>query len=473
MYSISDNPVLHNFEMISRIPRGSGNEKAVSDYIKGWAENLGLSVSQDKISNLIITKPASAGFETHPPVMLQAHLDMVCEKNNSSSHDFTKDPILLKTEGDWLMSACGTTLGADNGIGVAAAMTILEDRELKHPSLEVVFTVQEESTFAGVENVDVSLLRSRRMINLDNAVEHELIVGSCGGTGIEFKLPLEREREMPEGCGAFRIRLSGLKGGHSGGDIHRGRGNAIALLLRVIERAGLRTVSVLGGTNRLAIPREAEAVVLANEETVRNAVSEAESSMKKEYASAAPDLELTYEPAEASFPLTEESFKKLAAVIRLCPNGIVQMNGGFEGLVESSNNIGILRTDEDSMTAEMEVRGAYRSTVEYIVQSVQMLADITGAEMHCFNGYAPWEPGAGSELRTLAVGTFREVFGEQMKEIAVHAGLECGTFAERIEGLDMISTGPDCHSFHSPEERVSIISVERFYMFLIALLEKL
>ena len=168
MYSISDNPVLHNFEMISRIPRGSGNEKAVSDYIKGWAENLGLSVSQDKISNLIITKPASAGFETRPPVMLQAHLDMVCEKNNSSSHDFTKDPILLKTEGDWLMSACGTTLGADNGIGVAAAMTILEDRELKHPSLEVVFTVQEESTFAGVENVDVSLLRSRRMINLDN-----------------------------------------------------------------------------------------------------------------------------------------------------------------------------------------------------------------------------------------------------------------------------------------------------------------
>jgi len=261
--NILNHEVISLFAQLSQIPRESGNEKAVSDWIRGWAEERSLQVKQDEIWNLVIKKNASQGYEDHPAVLMQAHIDMVCEKDRDSTHDFTKDPIELDFDGEWIRSADGTTLGADNGIGVAAAMAILDDDTLAHPPLEVVFTVQEETTFAGAETVDVSDCSAMQMINLDHADERELIVGSCGGTGVEFTMPLAREEEAPQGFEAFHIRLTGLQGGHSGEDIHRGRGNAISLLLRFLESPGLKVISMTGGTNRLAIPREAEAIVLA------------------------------------------------------------------------------------------------------------------------------------------------------------------------------------------------------------------
>ncbi|MGX8773471.1 MAG: aminoacyl-histidine dipeptidase [Bacillota bacterium] len=472
--NIMNHVVLKLFSDISAIPRESGNEKAISDWIKGWAQERGLEASQDDIWNLIIRKPASAGYEDHPPVLMQAHIDMVCEKNSDSTHDFAKDPIELEFDGEWIRAANGTTLGADNGIGVAAAMAVLDDDKLQHPPLEVVFTVQEETTFAGAATVDISECEATRMINLDHADERELVVGSCGGTGVEFTMPLEREADIPEGMKAFKIRLSGLQGGHSGEDIHRGRGNAISLLLRLLEAPELKTVSIHGGTNRLAIPREAEAVVLAADgDTVDRCVSDAKAIFRKEYSGTAPDLEIDAAAAEAEAPLTEESFKKLAAVLRLYPNGIVQMNGNLEGLVESSDNIGIVAADGGEMKLTSEVRGAYRTTVDDIVKTIEALADMVGAETRCFDGYVPWEFAAESELRPLAVNTYKELYGGEMKELALHAGLECGFFAEKKPGMDIISIGPDCRSFHSPEERVRAESVVHFYELLKAVLAEL
>ena len=466
--------VINLFRQLSRIPRESGREQAVSDWIKEWAEERGMQVTQDGIWNLLIRKPASEGYEDHAPVMMQAHIDMVCEKNSDSAHDFSKDPIEFSFDGEWLTSADGTTLGADNGVGVAAALAVLDDDELAHPPLEVVFTVQEETTFNGAANVDISGLKAMRLINLDHADENELIVGSCGGVGVRMTMPIEREAAVPEGCSAWRVKLTGLKGGHSGEDIHRGRGNAISLLLRVLEEPGLRVVSINGGTNRLAIPREAEAVVLAeSEEQLRNIADSAKAVFRKEYAGAAPDLDITVGPADAEPPLTEGAFAKIAAAVRLYPNGIVNMNGSLEGLVESSDNIGILQTGGDVLTLTSEVRGAYQSTVDDIVKTIEILAAVLGAETEQFSAYVPWEFAADSALRAEAVKLHEEMFGSEMKQLAIHAGLECGFFAEKRPGLDIIAIGPDCQYFHSPQERVSVPSIERFYEFLKELLRRL
>ena len=472
--TILNHEVISLFAQLSQIPRESGNEKAVSDWIRGWAEERSLPVKQDEIWNLVIKKPASQGYEDHPAVLMQAHIDMVCEKDRDSLHDFAKDPIKLDFDGEWIQSADGTTLGADNGIGVAAAMAILDDDTLAHPPLEVVFTVQEETTFAGAETVDVSDCSAMQMINLDHADERELIVGSCGGTGVEFTMPLAREEEAPQGFEAFHIRLTGLQGGHSGEDIHRGRGNAISLLLRFLESPGLKVISMTGGTNRLAIPREAEAIVLAeSRQAMEQCAAEAKTIFCKEYSGAAPDLDIIIEETDAAAPLTQESFRKLAAAIRLYPNGIAQMNGNLEGLVESSDNIGIISTEGDVLKLTSEVRGAYQSTVDDLVKTIDALADLLGADVRYFNAYVPWEFAADSKLRPMAIETYKELFGGEMKQLALHAGLECGFFAEKKPGIDLISIGPDCQFFHSPKERVRAESIEHFYELLKEILRKL
>ena len=473
MKELLNHEVFKLFEQISAIPRESGNEKAISDWIKEWCEERSLSVVQDDIFNLTVTKPASPGCESHSPILLQAHIDMVCEKANDSIHDFTKDPITFKVDGDWLSSATGTTLGADNGIGVACAMAVLDDSELKHPPIEVAFTVQEETTFDGAENIDVSSLKSRRMINLDHANERELIVGSCGGVGVEMTMPLDRSKEMPEDCKAYRVFLTGLLGGHSGEDIHRGRGNAIQMLVRTVEDLSLPVVRITGGTNRLAIPREAEAVVLnSDEELLRSGLRSLEETYRKEFGDSVPDLHLGFEETELGMPLTGESFSAIAAIMRLHPNGIMRMNENFN-CVESSNNIGILSAEGDTLKLVSEIRGGHQSTVDDIARTIELVAALFGAKVSFFGSYVPWEFSADSELREVASKVYRQRFGEDMRQLAVHAGLECGFFANKISGMDIISIGPDCENFHSPQERVSISSTKRFYQFLTGLLSEL
>ena len=475
MKDIFDDKVLNLFRELSQIPRESEHEEAVSNWIKGWAEERGYETYQDEIYDLIIKKPASPGYEDHPAVMIQAHMDMVCEKNADSNHNFETDPIELVIDGEWL-TANGTTLGADNGIGVATLMAILDDKSLPHPQIEAIFTSQEETTFAGAETVDLSRCSGTRLINLDHANEKEYIVGSCGGIGAEFTMELAREAAVPTDLKAYHIRLTGMMGGHSGEDIHRGRGNAISLLFRLLESPGISLVCARGGTNRLAIPREAEAIVMAeSDEAIEAIVAASKATFRKEYSTTAPDLDILCEPAEAPFaPLTADALKCLAAVVRLYPNGIVQMNGDFQDtVVESSDNIGIISVDEKGLSLTSETRAAYTSTVEDIQKSIDALAMFAGAKVEYFTYYAPWEFTTDCKIGPLAVETYTELYGEGAKMIAVHAGLECGFFAEKKPGLDMVSIGPDCKSFHSPDERVRIESVTHTYEVLKALLAKL
>ncbi|MBQ7840950.1 MAG: beta-Ala-His dipeptidase [Lachnospiraceae bacterium] len=494
MFELEKERVFYYFEKISSIPRESGNEKAVSDWVLSWTKTLGLEAAQDAAFNLVIRKKASAGYETAAPVILQAHMDMVCEKTPESSHDFTKDPILLKVENDWLTSACKTSLGADNGIGMACAMAILEDDSLAHPPLEVIFTVEEETTFKGANSISPELFYSKRMINLDHADEKELIAGSCGGTGVMFTLPLSWEKcENSElgknenaGYEAYEIKVCGLKGGHSGEDIHRGRGNAIQLLFRVLQEivsVGGKVISVYGGTNRLAISREAQAMVLIND---RQAAEEKITAMKavfqKEFGKSAPDLDVMMESAVTKISenericyLKDSEFEKMAAVVRLFPDGIISMSGDFPGQVDSSNNLGIIRAFPETGELQVisEIRGLYRTMVEDTKSRIEMLGSLFGAKVEYFAGYVSWEYAQDSCLRKTALDVYKKMFGEEMKVSTVHAGLEGGMFTEKEPEMDIISIGPSCQYFHSPMERVSIRSVKKFYGFLTALLAKL
>lgn len=468
--------VFYYFNQVSMIPRESGNEKGISDWITAWAKEKALDAIQDEAFNVIIKKAASDGYENAAPVILQAHMDMVCEKMSDSTHNFDSDPIRLKTEGDWLTSACGTSLGADNGIGVACAMAVLEDDSLSHPALEVVFTVEEETTFKGAETVSAEHFTAERMINLDHADDLEIIAGSCGGTGVSFGLPLSWEEAVPDNWEAYKIKLRGMKGGHSGEDIHRGRGNAINLLIRILDDADIRTVSIEGGTNRLAIPREAEAVVLArNAGDLQGKVLSMKRIFRKEYGEAAPDLDIALEKVAPVPPLKRGEFEKLAAAVKLIPNGIVQMNGELEGVVESSNNIGIIKSiaSEGKMVITCEVRGMYQSTIDDIKRKIELLGGLLGAQVGFFTPYTSWEYAKSSQLRQTAVETYKELYGEKMKVLALHAGLECGMFVEKKPGMDVIAIGPTCQFFHSPNERVSISSVRKFYKFLTELLTRL
>ena len=516
--------VFYYFEQISRIPRESGNEKAVSDWILNWTKTLGLEAAQDAAFNLVIRKKASAGYENAAPVILQAHMDMVCEKTPESGHDFRKDPILLKAEGDWMSSACGTSLGADNGIGMACAMAILEDESLCHPPLEVIFTVEEETTFKGADFIDPAMFAGRRMINLDHADDSELIAGSCGGTGLRFWLPLRwggTEREMspeqPEaarvadstGSGVYEVTVCGLLGGHSGEDIHRGRGNAIQLLVRLLQSLEAEVISLCGGTNRLAICREAKALVRTQDgAALKKAAAKMEEIFRKELGEAAPDLEVRVEAAagpaaptvgaepseeaaaeptacadgeaegpaaDTYLPLAPGELEKIAAIVRLFPDGIQTMSGTLPGLVNCSNNLGILKAGRESGMLEIvaEIRGLYASMVEDVQNRIEQLAACFGAKVEYFAGYVSWEYARESALRATALEVYRELYGEEMRVSTVHAGLEGGSFKEKVPDMDIISIGPDCAYFHSPKERVRISSVKKHYQFLTAILSRM
>ena len=491
---------LFYFSQLAEIPRDSGKEKAVSDFLLNWALERGLDAYQDAVWNLIIKKPGSAGREAEEPVILQAHLDMVCEKDSTSRHNFETDPIPLRMEGDWLTSAAGTTLGSDDGIGVAYIMAVLADETLSHPPIEALLTVQEESTFAGAANVDWSLLLGKRLINLDQSVENEVLCGACGGTGMQMRVPLVQE-PIPEDFQTMRVTISGLEGGHSGEDIHRGRGSAIALLARGLQsckenlhglqgskadgRSKLRIVEFTGGTSRLAISREAGtvfAIAKTDVEACEQLWSELEQQWKKEYETTAKRLHVqvqtgTNEPNDCKTKkqscYTAESGEKILAALRLFPDGIQQMNGTFPGTVESSNNLGIVRTEETELVMTAEARGAYASTIEAIRQKVLCLADLLGGTCEFFAAYVPWEYRSDSPLRRLAMDTYREAFRTELKPVVVHAGIECGFFLQAKPDLDAISIGPTAQYFHSPKERLQVSSTLREWMFLKELLERM
>ena len=475
MLNLEPKRVFHFFEEIDKIPRNSGDEKRVSDWILAWAKGQGFDAVQDEYNNLVIKKGPSAGYELAEPVILQAHMDMVCEKTPESGHDFSKDPITMRVDGDWVTSDCGTSLGADNGIGVAYAMAILEDDQLQHPPLEVIFTVDEECTFTGAENISTELFSAKRIINLDNADEHQVLAGSCGGSGINFELPLNWEKPADDGV-FYKLYVEGMEGGHSGEDIHRGRGSAIELLIRLIRDENIHLCSMNAGSYRLAIPRDGSCTVMVSsdrEAYLKEHVAKMKGIFQREYFAAAPELSVRMEKTEAEDVLICGDKEKVVRIIDLFPNGIVKMNGAIPGVVESSNNVGTVELGAGKLFITAETRAAYMTTVQDVLDKVDSLAAIFGAEVTYFGGYVPWEYNPQSPLRLKAQEVYRQTFGEELESLVAHAGIECAMFIEKDPQMDAIAIGPNCEYFHSPNERMSIRSTQKMYKFLIELLKNL
>ncbi len=474
-----DSPLFY-FEEISQIPRGSGNEKGISDYIKKWAEQRNIEVYQNEVNNLILKKQASHGYETHESVILQAHMDMVCEKEADSTHDFFKDPISMKIEEGWLKSADGTTLGADDGIGVAMILALFADHSLAHPALEAILTVEEESTFLGANNVDWSRLDGMRLIGLDHAGETDILSGSCGGSGIQVSLPIVSE-EYTGDYKVYSLRVSGLVGGHSGEDIHRGRGSAIQILTRCLrsEKESIVCMAMNGGTSRLAISRDASAVFAVKKDVsndVHKRLFALSECIKKEYESSGPNLRIAVQEEDCVGSIrgwSVETFDKALLLLTCLPNGIRQMNGAFPSVVESSCNLGRIETTQQIFTMTLEARGAFDSTVIDMKEKCSLLADTTGASCTFFDGYTAWNYEVGSKLRETAMRVYKDMYQTSMKPVIVHAGIECSAFKKERPQLDIISLGPNAVSFHSPHEKLHIESTRREWNFLKKLLSEL
>lgn len=476
---IETNRIFFHFLQLCKIPHGSYSEKEISDFIMAWAQELAYEVKQDEHSNVFIKKPASQGYENKKAVILQAHTDMVCEKLPEVEHDFKKDPIVAQLDGDILSTGNKTTLGADNGIGVAMAMAILEDKNLKHPELNVIFTTAEEEDMSGALSVPESWFFTDRVINLDNTIDSNLIAGSSGGKGTELKIPVSYQ-EHDKGAIGVKIIISGLTGGHSGEDIEKGRANAnilLARLLTILRKQVPYTISTIkGGSFRLAIPRAANTVLAISKEDyalVKETVETFEKSMKKIYESTEKNLSIQIEEAELNQEgLSEESTRNLIDTILLSPNGISE-NFIKLGVVESSCNLGEVFIQDNFAHFVTEIRGVFEENIEYIYSKIQSLGRKMGGEVRDFAPYPSWIYKEDSKLRNIASQTYEEMFQDKLEISVVHGGLECGCFSLKIQNMDAISIGPNIWDLHSPYERVSVSSTNKSYRFLEKILENL
>lgn len=464
------------FEDISKIPRRSGNEDEISRYLAGRARKLGLDVKIDDVKNVIIKKPGTAGYENCAPIILQAHMDMVCEKLHSSNHDFENDPIELIVDED-LLRAKDTTLGADDGIGVALAMAVLESEDISHPPLEILFTVEEETTFKGAESIDSADFKGNMLINLDNSIENKVIAGSCGGTGMKVRLLIQKEPIVRENGKAWEISITGMPGGHSGEDIDKGYGSAIQLMTRVLRQLlrqfDIGLVRLKGGSSRTALARECKAVVLTYADLLPT-LKKMKQIFENEYGSVAPELDIAVkqvEPGEMKY--SGDAFDRIMTLLTLFPDGIMQMNGAFPQVVGSSINLGIVDEREGQFYIEAEIRGDHGSTILDIAEKVSHLVEVKGGTWEKFGSYAPWQYNPESKLCKKAIEVYEDEFGEKMTPAVLHAGLECGILGDTIANMDAIAIGPDSRNFHSPGECLSISSTVKVWKYLKALLREL
>ena len=459
------------FSEISKIPRGSGNEIEISEYLVSFAKTWGLVYTRDEANNVIIIKEATPGYEDEPSIMLQGHMDMVCEKRKDGSHDFLKDGIKLLVDGDYL-HADGTTLGADNGIAVAYMLALLSDKDLKHPRIEAVITSDEEVGMNGAKALDLSSLKSQYMINLDSEEEGYLLASCAGGLTGTCTLPLNRVTEEGK---AIKISLGGLKGGHSGMDIVSNRTNANKLLARLLydlrERVPFDVIHMEGGYKDNVIPREAFAKLLISTEDYKqmtDSVGEIMQIYKKELEGSEPELDYSIEElGDGQYsPLHPISFEKLLFLLIQIPYGVQVMSSDIDGLVESSLNLGIFRLEEEEAVICNSVRSSKSSYKQYISSRLEYLVEFLGGEYLVRSQYPAWEFKKESKLRDHLQKHYKEMFGKEMKVEAIHAGLECGLIAEKKPGIDIVSIGPDMSRVHTIDERVSISSTIRVYQFL-------
>ncbi len=468
-----------HFDQILAIPRGSKEEDRIRAHVVAIAEGRGLECQIDGVGNVVVRKPGTAGRENAPATILQAHLDMVNEKNSDVVHDFSKDPIRPVMDGDYL-TADGTTLGSDNGIGVAAMLAILEAEDLTHGPLEFLFTIDEETGLTGAGGLDPSMLRGRRLLNLDSEEEGSVTVGCAGGADTELRLPLDTI-PAPNNCSTFKVRLFGLKGGHSGIDIHLQRGNAVQLLARMIHSISHGTPGFLsgfqGGNKHNAIPREAWATVVIPDDqsgAFLLTMGKQFEILKEEYQTVEPGMEFSIEevPAPTEVWTTFTAWDVLHLLVAL-PHGVVAMSQDIKGLVETSTNLAAAKSDEAVLTVLMSSRSSVASSLRWIRQKIRAIAAQANAEVEEHVGYPGWKPDLKSPLLQVVKTVHARVLGKEPHVEAVHAGLECGIIGEMVPGMDMISFGPQIEFPHSPDERVKVASVGRFYDLLTAVLEEL
>ncbi len=468
--------VFHYFEELTKIPRCSFDEKRVSDYLKSVGEGLGLETIQDEALNIIIKKPGSKGYESKPTVIIQGHMDMVCDRSEGFDIDFSRDPIPFEVR-DGLIMAPNTTLGADNGIAVAMGLAILEDKTLEHPPLEVLITTNEESGMTGAAQLDKKNLSGKILINIDSEEEGKLLVSCAGGKRFSIEIPVNFKVTDKS---SFTLKVSGLKGGHSGMEIDKGRGNSNRLLARALD--GLREIDydlchIEGGSKSNVIPRLSSAIICLADSDIEKArviVNEMEKHFKGELSTSDPDVTLTLEKTKDRVKAFEDTVKlKVIAALLLVPNGVNSMSMDIEGLVESSNNMGVVSTLEDKVVVENAIRSSVKSLKDMLSRQMEIIAESLGANWSSSGEYPAWQYRKDSYIRDLFAQTYREISGKEMEIEAIHAGLECGLFYELLGDIDMVSLGPDMWGVHAPGERLSIDSVERTYNILVEVLSKI
>jgi dipeptidase D len=467
------------FAEISRIPRGSKNEAAISQFVVNRAKKLGLQAKADKLGNVVVRKPASANREGIRSVALQGHLDMVCEKNKDTVHDFLKDPIAIVRKGNTLM-ADGTTLGADNGVAVATNLAVMEDRSLEHGPLELLFTVDEETGLTGAANLSADFLESRTLLNLDSEEEGALYVGCSGGKDTIGVWPVHFD--PPKGSlTAVRVRVGGLKGGHSGLDIDKGRGNAVKImnrLLLALDAVGARLSFIDGGNKHNAIPRECEMVLLVPSKSLEEAgkiVADLGTTVRAELAVTEPDLIIALDKIEGKkkWKVVRRSEQlKIMKTIAALPHGVIKMSADIPGLVETSTNVAVIKTIRNTIKICTSQRSSVASEIGAICQSVVFTFELGGAKVEHTDAYPGWKPNLDSPILAVAKSAFRTLYGKDPEVKAIHAGLECGIIGERIPGMDMVSLGPTLEGVHSPDEKIYIDTVERFWDFLLEILKR-
>ncbi len=468
-----------NFADLNAVPRPSKKEARVIKFIKDFGQRIGLETIEDEIGNVIIKKPASPGMEDRKTILLQSHLDMVHQKNADTNFDFNTQGIEMFVEGDFV-KAKGTTLGADNGIGVASIMAILESKDIQHPPIEALFTIDEETGMTGALGLKGGLLKSEIMLNLDTEDDRELTIGCAGGVDVTATGTYQSEKSTEEGKG-YKISLKGLTGGHSGMDIHLGRGNANKLMNRVLFKAStnfrLQIGSIDGGSLRNAIPRESFALVTVAESQTLNFIAfieEQNAILKNEYATTDPNLTLTLEETTAPEQVLNGGFQqKLLRAIYACPNGIYRMSPDIPGLVQTSNNVARVIVKEGTYSIQCLTRSSVDSEKTDLAQAIQSAYELAGAAVDFKGAYPGWTPRPGATIVKLMSDLYKEMYQENAHVNACHAGLECGIVGANYPEMEMISFGPNITGAHSPDEKVQISSVQKYWNFLLETLKRI
>lgn len=467
------------FDEITKVPRPSCHEEQIREYLMRFADKHGIAVKTDAVGNVVMSKKGSAGHENAPTVVLQAHMDMVAEKNSGVDHDFMKDPIQTYIDGDWV-KAKGTTLGADNGIGIAAALAVMADDSLEHGPVEALFTVNEEMGLEGAQKLGEGMISGKILINLDSEDDGEIFVGCSGGVDTTAVFTYNRSFS-PENFKYFKVKVSGLLGGHSGGDIHLGRANANKILARFIwecsKKWDIEVSSFNGGNLRNAIPREAEAVFGIHSEhssQVDKFLTEYAASIRNEYKGIEPSMDLAIESVDApDYCIDSKTSLSLVRALYSAPHGVISMSHDIEGLVETSTNLAAVKMEGDN---KIKVTTSQRSSVESrkvdIAGQVEAHFQLAGAEVTHSDGYPGWAPNMDSAIMKIAAESYEELFGQKAAIKAIHAGLECGLFLQNHPDLDMVSFGPTMTGVHSPDERLLIPTVEKFWKHLALVLKK-